>query len=343
MQLNEKEWLPFKIESLFNIGKGIYLNKKDIHQGMSPYITASASNNGITRFIGNDTLFDEDTITIEKVKLTAFYQPTKYYCSHDVSVVSSEKLNKFNAIFTASMINRQGDKYSYGRQAQLNVVKRETVFLPVHKVDNVQPDWQFMEDYTQQLIQAKKQLYIAYCKQELAKLTYKEVLPLEQKEWGEFFIENIFTIQRGKRLTKESQITGQKPYVSSTAMNNGVDDFIGNDDGVRIFDNCLTIANSGSVGSSFYHPYNFVASDHVTHLKNISISKFAYFFIASMLNRLSEKYNFNREINDKRIKREKILLPMTQDKQPDYAYMEQYMINLEYQKRSHYLNYIQQK
>ena len=272
MQLNEKEWLPFKIESLFNIGKGIYLNKKDIHQGMSPYITASASNNGITRFIGNDTLFDEDTITIEKVKLTAFYQPTKYYCSHDVSVVSSEKLNKFNAIFTASMINRQGDKYSYGRQAQLNVVKRETVFLPVHKVDNVQPDWQFMEDYTQQLIQAKKQLYIAYCKQELAKLTYKEVLPLEQKEWGEFFIENIFTIQRGKRLTKESQITGQKPYVSSTAMNNGVDDFIGNDDGVRIFDNCLTIANSGSVGSSFYHPYNFVASDHVTHLKNISIS-----------------------------------------------------------------------
>ena len=47
-----------------------------------------------------------------------------------------------------------------------------------------------------------------------------------------------------------------------------------------------------------------------------------------MLNRLSTKYNFNREINDKRIKREKILLPLNDKGEIDYEYMEQYVKNI---------------
>ena len=48
---------------------------------------------------------------------------------------------------------------------------------------------------------------------------------------------------------------------------NGVDNFIANDKGVRCFENCLTLANSGSVGATFFHHYRFVASDHVTALE----------------------------------------------------------------------------
>lgn len=51
-------------------------------------------------------------------------------------------------------------------------------------------------------------------------------------------------------------------------------------------------------------------------------------FVATMLNRLSTKYNFNREINDKRIKREKILLPLNDKGEIDYEYMEQYVKNI---------------
>ena len=77
------------------------------------------------------------------------------------------------------------------------------------------------------------------------------------------------TIQRGKRLTKSNQIKGLTPYISSSGINNGLDNFISNSEKIRVFDNCLTIANSGSVGSTFYHTYRFIASDHVTHLKII--------------------------------------------------------------------------
>lgn len=38
-----------------------------------------------------------------------------------------------------------------------------------------------------------------------------------------------------------------------------------------------------------------------------------------MTNRWSQKYNFNREINDLRISREKISLPVNNNGEPDYA------------------------
>ena len=45
-----------------------------------------------------------------------------------MTVLQHKKLNKYNGIFIANMISRQGEKYSYGKQAQLNVTKREGVF-----------------------------------------------------------------------------------------------------------------------------------------------------------------------------------------------------------------------
>lgn len=175
-----------------------------------------------------------------------------------------------------------------------------------------------------------------------AQIEHKEIVPLDEKEWKEFFIKDVFTVtQRGKRLTKENQISGDKPYVSSTALNNGVDNFIGNGSGVRTFSNCLTVANSGSVGSSFFHPYEFVASDHVTHLKNEKFNEYTYLFIASIINRFSEKYNFNREINDVRISREKLMLPIDANGRPDYEYMEHYIKNLYRNKLTQYLGHLE--
>lgn len=153
---------------------------------------------------------------------------------------------------------------------------------------------------------------------------------LQECSWKEFAIKDIFsTIQRGKRLKTDDHIAGNMPYVSSTAVDNGVDNFIGNTDNVRMFAGCLTLANSGSVGATFYHPYTFVASDHVTKLQSPAINKYAYLFIATIVARLGEKYGFNREINDRRISRETILLPATQDGTPDYEFMEEYMREIE--------------
>lgn len=108
-----------------------------------------------------------------------------------------------------------------------------------------------------------------------------------------------------------------------------MDGFVGNESGVRKFSDCLTVANSGSVGSAFFHQYEFVASDHVTQLKRDGLDKYAYLFMIPLINRLSEKYSFNREINDNRIKREKLILPSTDEGEIDFAFMSSFMKEVE--------------
>lgn len=164
---------------------------------------------------------------------------------------------------------------------------------------------------------------------------------LTDAEWGEFFVSDVFdTVQRGKRLTKANQIDGEIPYISSTALNNGVDNFIGNTEKVRKSDNDLTLANSGSVGACFYHNYEYIASDHVTSLKLPNGSDTVYKFISVILGRLEEKYSFNREINDTRIKREKILLPIDKDGNPNWFYMENFIKNIEQKQIKNVLQYL---
>lgn len=167
------------------------------------------------------------------------------------------------------------------------------------------------------------------------------MLNLNDREWKPFFLTELFPeIQRGKRLKSENHISGKMPYVSSSALCNGVDSFISNTEKVRIFSNCISLANSGSVGASFYEPFSFVASDHVTHLKNERYNKYHYLFIASIMNRLSQKYNFNREINDNRISREKIMLPIDTKGNLDLDFMEQYIKERESQLIQKYKDFL---
>lgn len=166
-------------------------------------------------------------------------------------------------------------------------------------------------------------------------------LDLKKQNWKEFYLKLIFPkIQRGKRLKKADHSKGQTPYVSSTASNNGVDSFIGNMVAVRKFSNCLSLANSGSVGACFYQPFEFVASDHVTRLANPKFNKYVYLFLSGVVTRISSKYSFNREINDSRIKKEKILLPVNNKGEPDFEFMENYMRTIEAKQLKKYKQHI---
>lgn len=169
-------------------------------------------------------------------------------------------------------------------------------------------------------------------------------IDFSNKTWSEFYLKDIFNeIKRGKRLKKDDHKKGNIPYVSSTANNNGIDGYVGNLINVRMFKNCLTIANSGSVGATFFQAFPFVASDHITKLENTNFNKYVYLFLATVTKRLNEKYSFNREINDSRLQREKILLPTNLKGEPDYIFMEAYMRRIEEDKTKKFLNYTNRK
>ena len=164
---------------------------------------------------------------------------------------------------------------------------------------------------------------------------------LNESEWSPFYVSKVFSeIERGKRLKKADHIQGDTPYVSSTAMNNGVDGFIEATPGTRVFGDCISLANSGSVGSAFYEPFSFVASDHITHLKQEKFNEWIYLFLATVIKKQGVNFNFNREINDARIGKMQIMLPITGDGDPDYIYMEHYSKTMMLNKYKQYFAYI---
>ncbi len=152
--------------------------------------------------------------------------------------------------------------------------------------------------------------------------------------WQYFCFSDIFNFNRGKRLIKLNQVDGDVAYISSSKFNNGIDNFITPPDYMTIYKNKITINNSGSVGSCFFHDYNFVASDHTTIVwlkdSNKSINLEIFIFLKPILEKLKYKYNFGREMSDKRLANEIILLPVTDDGSPDWLGIENYIKSLPY-------------
>ena len=184
---------------------------------------------------------------------------------------------------------------------------------------------------------------ISRLKRQLAE-NHAEPVAFKGREWRAFKVSEIFpSIQRGKRIKRANHVEGDVPYVSASALNNGVDGFIGNREGIRVFANCLSLANSGSVGSAFFHPYAFVASDHVTKLEREGADRYIYLFFPPVFSRMAERYGFNHEISDARITRERIMLPVTPDGTPDWAFMSAYMQQLEQKMLREALAYFKEK
>ena len=345
LNLQNIKWQEFVLDEIFKISatlSGIDRNKLINRHGDTPYITRSERDNGYDSFVCPQSekyqRNDGNVISIGLDTQTVFFQPYKFYTGQNIQIMRSAQLNKNVAMFLVPLLKTQMRKFSWGGNgATLTRLKRSKILLPVTLQD--EPDYTFMEAYMRQKEQEKFKVYKDYISKRLEELKdVKEVEALEEKAWGEFFLHEIFTeIQRGKRLKKADHKKGKMPYISSTALNNGVDGYVGNKEKVRIFENCLTLANSGSVGACFYQPFELIASDHVTKLQNENFNKYTYQFIASIVSRLSEKYSFNREINDNRIKKEKIMLPINKNQKPDYEYMENYMKRLEYGKLKDYL------
>jgi restriction endonuclease S subunit len=339
LSLKDREWSDFLITEIFDISPGKRLIKADMKEGNRPFVGATDSNNGITNFVSNtNTSLDSNILGVNYngSVVETFYHSYECVFSDDVKRFKVKNTpNEYIYLFLKTTIVQQKAKYAYGYKFNEQRMSRQSILLPVDKKGN--PDWRFMENYIREREKFMLEQYTLHIGRVEVE---KKVIPLKKKEWGEFRFDEIFTkIQRGKRLKKDDHRQGKTPYVSSTAFNNGVDNFISNNVGVRKFEDCLTIANSGSVGKAFYHSYTFVASDHVTQLKNETFSRYIYLFLSPIVSRLEEKYSFNREINDVRINREILLLPIDKKGNPDWAYMERYAKSLMAGQLQAYLSY----
>ena len=319
--LNDKHWKVFRLEDIFECTKGVYLPTGTVISGTIPYITAKEGDNGVNDFIGNSILFHGNRITIEKIRLSAYYQASPFYCSHDVSVIWNKYINKYNAHFIATMIMRNGSKYSYGRQAQLNVVKRESIMLPVTEYG--EPDYQFMEEYAKELIEKKKAQYISYVKNIIK--SFDTTINLNAVKWDSFIISEIFDIKPGKRLVAADSKEGRRPFIGALDNSNGVARFV-SDDNVSKDKNVLGVNYNGNgIVICFYHPYECIFSDDVKrfHLKHYPDNEYVLLFMKALILKQKSKFGYLYKFNAERMAHTSIMMPVDAEGNPDYAFMEQ--------------------
>jgi type I restriction enzyme M protein len=151
---------------------------------------------------------------------------------------------------------------------------------------------------------------------------------LNTEKWQYFNYDKIFMVKKGKRLTKEDQEKGVIPYVSSSSLNNGVDNYIGNS---YTDENCLSFACYGSMGEVFYQKEKSWISDNCNaiYLKDKKFNPEIALFIATVLQLEKIRFSYGMTAKKERLQTFKIKLP-TKDEYPDFEFMENFIKSLPY-------------
>lgn len=159
------------------------------------------------------------------------------------------------------------------------------------------------------------------------------IAPLESKlnrvKWGEYRLQDLFDhIEQGRRLKKDDQISGTIPFVMSGTTNQGVVGYISNP--VALFPkNSLTI---DIFGNAYYRNYAFGAGDDTgvywNEQQNYSPSTML-FFVAAINKALKGKYSYGHKLRSSQSFDFTILLPQTETGDIDFAFIENFLRELE--------------
>ena len=344
MDLNNIEWGEFEIGEIFKIENCKCSNVSLLQNGNIPYVGATNRNNGVLKFVkpieklitkGNCIAFICDG---EGSVGYSIYKTEDFIGSTTVKIGRNKNLNKYIASFIITIADTVRSKYNFGFKRNETHLKKEKILLPT--TSKGEPDYAFMEQYIKQKEQEKIDKFYTYISKRIDEVKdFKKVEDLKDKEWGEFFISDIFNIKAGKRLTKSEMKKGLIPFIGASDSNNGITNFVNNSNS-SIDSNVLGVNYNGSVVENFYHPYKAIFSDDVKRLSlnKIKGNEFLYLFIKVVILNQKSKYQYAYKFNETRIKRQKIMLPINSKNEPDYDYMENYIKAIEYKKLTKYLN-----
>lgn len=159
---------------------------------------------------------------------------------------------------------------------------------------------------------------------------------IDTTKWGNFVIEDLFDIKRPSSRSQSDYEEGEIPFIASGNYNNGVLKYLMPKDN-ELLDkgNCITV--SPVDGSSFYQKEDFLgrggAGSSIILLYNDHLNEKNGTFIATIIRKICSKYGYNDMGSKESIRKEIIKIPVDDENNPDWSYMEQYMKNIELQSR----------
>ena len=350
-KLSDREWKEFRIEDLFDrFEKGNVTNSTILNDGEIPYIGATNRNNGIIRFVEKNDKTEKKGNCIVFISqgdgsagYSVYRESIGVYAGTVICAYKGE-LNRQRGLFVSSSSDMSESKYSHGYPRNEKRLKRDIVMLPVS--ENGEPDYDFMENYIHELEQEKLSEYKAYAQKQVSELSYQDIEPLENKEWKDFLLTDLFLFEKGNQNNMNSLNLGNIPLISAKKINNGYKSFVSVNSKKLFKGNCISLNNDGDGGAglAYYQPSKMAVDSHVSILYQKEIlEKNCLIFLSKCISQQANRFGHGHSINNERLKMFKVVLPITSHGKPDYAYMEQYTKNLMLKKYYEYLNYKFQK
>lgn len=324
MKLSDREWRAFEVGQLFSeIKIALSSDSNHLKKGNTPFVGRSYNFNGYQGLYNVEKfkINEAGLITLSMVGTpVSFIQPFEFACSQNILLLKCNNNNFYAKLFIVTIINKslKDGGYGYGHPMSLFRFKRKKVKLPISL--NGLPDYNFMEQYIKEKnFNLKSQI------KEKQKHEITDWRELSEVEWDNFKLGDIAYVNGGKDLPKYNRRPGNTPFIGSSALNNGITDFIDIKlSNTKVAKQCIGINRNGSVGYSFYHPYYAYYSGDTRFIKTVPKNKYANLFLSEIIKNQRGKYAYGYKMGTQRIKKQIIKLPISNN-QPDYNFMEQYM------------------
>ena len=337
--MDTSSWKWFRIGNVFSVKAGKYHYKHEYKIGETPYLSATAVNNGVGERISLSPEFEGGSVTTEKVKCTAFYQPVPFCASSDVNIIRRKDgvpMNQYVGIFLSTIIDfNESFRWTYGRQCRVNDTENICIKLPV--TPDGTPDWKYMEDFVKDQIipQLPKKAQKVWLQKFDITPQKEENMKLNTRDWNSFILKDLFTINRGKTLSSDDKeyYAGNIPCVNGTSTNNGVLCYLNEGIEERGFKKqpvpSLSLCRVGTSGLTFVQTKPYYIADNAFCLKlKEQQSTYVYLFLSTLLDQECTKYSYGRTISSEKYMQTRIKLPVTPSGEPNWKFMEDYIKSL---------------
>lgn len=308
-----------RIDSLFDIsyGNSLELNRLSQHVSGINFVSRTAKNNGVSAKvikISNVEPLESGLITVAYggSVLETFLQPQPFYTGFHIGILKPNvSLTNSEKLYYCACIRANKYRYNYGRQANRTL---KDIFIP--DISEI-PAW---------VHQADVEMYEGAENPAIPDM----VLSIAPLSWQAVKISSLFTVKKGKRLTKADMTSGEVPFIGAIDSNNGITAFIGQKAIHKA--NTITVNYNGNgVAEAFYQPAPFWATDDVNVLyPKFDLTPAIALFIATLIRQEKFRFNYGRKWHMERMNNSYIRLPVKADKTLDWSFMESYIKSLPY-------------
>ena len=331
----------FRIGDIFDIQtpKRKFDANKIQFGGQYPYVARGDKNNGIRGYINENTQYlnDENTISFGQDTATMFFQKDKYFTGDKIKIFKpiNFDLNIRLANYIIASMRRGFSNFAWGSSSfNVEILKDVKILLPTLG-GNI--NFSFMEKFIEEL-----DAYLRTTGLKNYELTDAEKSALakfdEFDKWGgvakEFKIGDLFEVVSNPQLNKDSfqfSDDGEYPYFTRTVLNNGITGYVDYlDEKHKIKGNSLAV---GMLGMQFFYMEKDFYAGQFTKTIYPNFDNFSKNIAQYFIGWLNKKQKFYQGslVRDfeKLFKGTNILLPINENGEIDYEFMENFIKAIE--------------